>query len=254
MTHEIDKQNLTSYWIKKNVPEHVIQTLINHLKSFKFTSEELQARWGWAYETEEDVINNHYMKLIACLFSYQEAIKDKHVLELGPGIGFSSYLYHAFGASGYHGIEAYHPNAEACKKICEFPNWEVTTGLFEDEFQNVLKKRFDTLSLINIIEYMSVDYVQDLLKNSYSNFDYLLLAQQVEPYNKQTCDLKLIPKNKNRYGARSLSNTWQEKTIQGSEGSILYYKNKLQEAGWKIKFTGITPGISHRSHVVVCAK
>ena len=36
MTHEIDKQNLTSYWIKKNVPDHVIQTLINHLKSFKF--------------------------------------------------------------------------------------------------------------------------------------------------------------------------------------------------------------------------
>jgi hypothetical protein len=252
MTYEIDKQNLTSYWIKKNVPEHVIQTLINHLKSFKFTIEELQARWGW--RTEEDVINNHYMKLIACLFSYQEAIKGKRVLELGPGLGFTSYLYHASGASGYHGIEAYEPNIKACELLCDVPNWEFTHGFFEDHIGDVLKNQFDTLSLINIIEHMSVGYVQDLIKTSYDNFDYLLLAQQVYPYNGQTCDLELIPKNKNRYGARSLSNNWQEQTVQGSEGSILYYKNKLQEAGWKIKFTGITPGIHDRSHVVVCVK
>ena len=269
MPYKIDKQNFTSDWVKQNFPADTTEILINHLKSQKFTYEELCD--NWLHGTEEDVINNHYMNLFACLFSHKEAIQGKKILELGPGLGLTSYLYHAFGADSYHSIEAYEPNLVQCLKLCCFTGWNFTHGSFEDELDNVLQEKFDTLSLVNMIEHLSIDYVNDTIKNSYNNFDYLLLAQGIYKHYRYTQyghdrRVHIFPlqagnslKAGNAGGGHF---SGRPGTDRKSTANIIYYEHALIDAGWKIKFSGVTDisnqnypqAFPDQSNVIVCVK
>jgi hypothetical protein len=250
------RQDNSSKWIKENIPQYAIQALITHLDSLEFTSEQLNKKWGRA--TTSEVIEEYYLKKLSHLFTLNESIKDKSVLEFGPGLGITSYLYLILGAKSYCGIEVFGENVQSCRKLCrDLTNHEFIFDRVQDSLDDLLEKvKFDTLSLINVIEFFSVEYLDNLWKVAYDNFDYLILTARF-PYFEESPSAPLLKtKVKNEYGRRSLSNDY--KSLQfGSIGNKEYYVGALENVGWKIKtMQYITDAHDFRDkkNAIICTK
>ena len=204
-------------WINENIDSSTVNVLVNHINSFGFTSNELAEKWN--FSTSEEIINQYYLKKIAMLFGYTESIKNKSILELGPGVGITSYLYYVCGAASYHGVEKYEPNVDVSRKLCTMDNWTFTHGMFEEYLKNILPGQYDTVSLINVLTYMDMDFMDNFWKFAYQNFNYMIISI---------------------YGRRSMTSDYTKSHL-GSIGSQSYYRQAMLNAGWKILFTTQIP-------------